>query len=50
LCEEDRQGNDISLKTDCRILSAYRASNGVKFWIITESDRHATTVLLPQEY
>ena len=30
-CEEDRQENDISLKTDFRILSAHRASNGVKF-------------------
>ena len=50
LCEEDWQGNDISLKTECRILSAYRAGNGVQFWIITESDRRSTTVLLPEDY
>jgi hypothetical protein len=32
------------------LLSAYRSSQGVKFWIITEADRTATTILLPNEY
>jgi hypothetical protein len=33
-----------------RLLSAYHDENGVKFWIITEADRSATTVLLPEDY
>lgn len=32
------------------ILSIYTDRNGVKFWIITEADRSATTILLPEEY
>ena len=32
------------------ILSVYTDRNGVKFWIITEADRSATTILLPEEY
>jgi hypothetical protein len=31
-------------------MSAYSDSAGVKFWIITEADRSATTVLLPDDY
>jgi hypothetical protein len=33
-----------------RLLSAYHFSGGTKVWIITEADRSATTVLLPDEY
>jgi len=33
-----------------RILSEYHSEAGTKFWIITEADRSATTVLLPDEY
>lgn len=33
-----------------RLLSAYRMNDGRKLWIITESDRSATTLLLPEEY
>ena len=46
----DLQENERSLKEGCRLLSAYRASNGVKFWIITEADRASTTLLLPEDY
>jgi hypothetical protein len=48
--EHDRQENELSLKSGFRLLSVYRAANGVKFWIITEADRSATTVLLPEDY
>jgi hypothetical protein len=34
----------------CRILSACRAGNGTRFWIITEADPKRTQVLLPEEY
>jgi hypothetical protein len=47
---EDWRENDLSLREGFRILSAYRDRAGVKFWIITEADRSATTVLLPEDY
>ena len=49
LCPEDMQSNDEALRTGERLLSAY--GNGQhRFWIITESDRSVTTVLLPEDY
>lgn len=49
--EEDWQENDVSLREGYRILSAYKSENDeVRFWIITEADRSATTILLPEEY
>jgi hypothetical protein len=50
LGDEDRRSNDMALKGDARLLSAYHTRDGIKFWIITEADRSATTVLLPDEY
>ena len=50
LDKADATENDLSLRQGFRLLSAYRDSNGVKFWIITEADRSATTILLPEEY
>ena len=50
LCETDRKQNEWALKNGERLLSSYRASNGTKFWIITEWDRSYTTILLPSEY
>lgn len=47
--EESWAANDVSLEEGARLVSAY-SSNGTKFWIITEADRSATTVLLPEEY
>lgn len=47
---EDKQENAYSLGRRLRLLSAYHSPAGVKFWIITEADRSATTVLLPSEY
>lgn len=46
----DWQQNELALQNGSRLFSAYRGGNGVKFWIITESDRSCTTVLLPEEY
>lgn len=48
--EEDWQENDRSLAEGYRILSAYVAQDSTRFWIITEADRSATTVLLPEDY
>jgi hypothetical protein len=48
--EEDKQENEFSVQHGFRILSAYTTSAGEKIWIITEADRSATTMLLPNEY
>lgn len=48
--EEDRQENEFSLRQGFRLLSVYRASNGTKFWLVTEADRSFTTILLPGDY
>ena len=50
LDDEDKAENELSLKEGFRILSAYTDRNNTKFWIITEADRSATTVLLPEDY
>ena len=50
VCEADREENERSLLEGWRLLSVYTGVNGTKFWIITESDRSATTVLLPEDY
>ena len=47
---EDWHANDQALIEGTRLLSAYRLNDGTKVWIITEADRSATTVLLPEEY
>ena len=47
---EDRAANDAALVQGTRILSVYHAANGTKFWLISESNRSSTTVLLPQDY
>ena len=46
----DKAANDRALRDGDRLLSAYHAPDGTKFWIITEADRSATTVLLPEDY
>ena len=50
LSQEDIEENELSLREGFRLLSAYQSVGGTKFWIITEADRSATTVLLPSEY
>lgn len=50
VCEEDRRANEDALASELRLLSVYRDRNDTTFWIITEWDRSATTVLLPEDY
>lgn len=50
VCGEDWPNNDRALRNEGRLLSAYRTADGTKFWIITEADRSATTILPPEEY
>lgn len=57
--DEDKAANEDALKYGERLMSAYEiakcipgagAPEWVKVWVITESDRSATTVLYPDEY
>jgi hypothetical protein len=50
LSSEDKKENDHSLEYGFRLLSSYRTNAGDRLWIITEADRSATTLLLPEEY
>ena len=46
----DSRANDRAVLGRMRILSAYTTGKGEKIWVITEADRSATTLLLPDEY
>lgn len=50
LCKSDKRENDAALKEGFRLLSAYKSARGTTFWIISEADRSATTILLPSDY
>ena len=45
----DRRENERSLKHGWRLLSSYPVG-GKTVWIITETDRSVTTILLPEDY
>lgn len=46
----DKARNDIALASEGRLFSAYLSASGIRFYVITECDRSATTILLPSEY
>jgi hypothetical protein len=50
LSDDDHRENLFSVDKHLRIFSAYKTALGVKVWVITEADRSATTILLPDEY
>ncbi len=45
----DAAENEYSVALGFRLLSCYQTNTGEKLWIITEADRSATTLLLPEE-
>jgi hypothetical protein len=47
---KDKRANDRSVLEGARLLSRYETNAGIRFWIISEHDRSATTILLPMEY
>lgn len=49
VCQEDQEANDRAVADGERLLSAYR-SGQTQYWVMTEADRSATTILLPDEY
>jgi len=48
--EHDRAANERALVEGTRLWSVYHTESGVKFWLITEADRSATSVLMPEDY
>ena len=50
LSESDRRENELALQQGLRLMSVYKSAVGINFWVITECDRSATTILLPEDY
>jgi len=50
VCDQDRRANDEAALSGERVISVYTLSTGVEVWVITEADRSATTITLPEEY
>ena len=48
--DADKQENDRSVEQGFRSLSAYTTSAGDRIWVLTEADRSATIIVLPEEY
>jgi hypothetical protein len=49
--EEDRGLNEEAIEMGYRIMSVYKIrDHRPPIWIITEADRSATTILLPEDY
>jgi hypothetical protein len=46
---EDAAENELALREGFRLLSAYGRGER-RYWVITEADRSATTILLPDDY
>ena len=42
--------NEYSVAHGLRLLRSYQTDAGETLWVITEADRSATTLLLPEEY
>ncbi len=49
LCTFDRRQNEVALREGYRVFSSYETPAG-RVRVITEADRSATTILLPEEY
>lgn len=52
MCDEDKATNEEALVDGLRLMSVYKRMDHPDdtIWIITEADRSATTILLPDEY
>ena len=46
---ESAQENGLALKNGGRLISVY-LHGGIRFWVVTDSKRSRTTVLLPEEF
>jgi hypothetical protein len=50
VADEDWRANDEALVNGDRIVSAYRTLRNVRIWIVSEADRSATIIILPEQY
>ncbi len=53
VCAADARENERSVKNGWRVLSVYEINGrgaSVRIWVITESDRSSTCILLPEDY
>ena len=50
LAQTHQPKREHRLLEGCRLLSAYRSAEGLRFWIITEADRSRTRILLPEDF
>ncbi len=50
VCAADGRANEDAVRYGDRLLSSYLMKSGAVVWIITESDRSVTTLLLPDDY
>lgn len=50
MSSDDRRRNLQAVLDGDRIVSAFQVTDTVKIYVITESDRSVTTLLLPSEY
>lgn len=46
----DREENERALLNGFHLMSVYHTAKGAKFFVLTESKRTVTTVLLPADY
>ena len=47
---EDIAENNEALRLGSRLFSSYQITETTKIWVITESDRSGTLLLLPEDY
>jgi len=50
LHREDWPLSDMALVTGDPVVSVHTTADGIRFWVITEGDRQATTVMLAERY
>lgn len=50
LSEHDQEANREAIIKGLRVFSSYELTPTVRVWVITEADRSATTILLPEDY
>ena len=50
LHDDDVRANELAIHQGMRVLSAFVMQTGERVWVLTEADRSATTILLPEEY
>lgn len=50
ISQDDRDANARAIVNGDRLFSSYKIAADLTLWIITEADRSATTLLLPDDY